>query len=290
MCLVVGLSAMPTRFATLQQMLRSLGAQTRRPDLVVLSTPVQQAWGGEVAQLVRHGIGGGGKQRPASLDAVSNCADRGPGSKLLCTLERLSRLPTSGGGGAFPPRNSTYIVLADDDMRYDRGALSSMEQHWRAHPGSAASFYTYQWNPLAKQQAHREADRPKGLSTGQGSDLFGLPLSALDGVTAWADCIMGQDPMFFYHDDVWISMWLALRKVRLFALAPPNTSGKTSSIYEKINLLDDQGLANHHHTSLLYRPNLSKRLAASRPAAEAHCMRFVTRHSSQSQLTAHSDS
>ena len=110
----------------------------------------------------------------------------------------------------------------------------------------------------------------KQLPVGQGSDMFGIPLAALHGIGAWADCIMGQEPLFFYHDDVWISMWLRIRGVKIHFLPPPN--GK--SVYRKITLQDDAGLATHDHTSILARDRLNEHLARAQAGAEKSCERF----------------
>lgn len=71
----------------------------------------------------------------------------------------------------------------------------------------------------ARQQACKAQGLP-GLMVGQGVDLFALPLRALDGVESFFETACRYEPRFFYHDDVWISMFLhdsarvAIRRTR----------------------------------------------------------------------------
>ena len=107
-----------------------------------------------------------------------------------------------------------------------------------AETRACASFFVYKWM--------------KQLPVGQGSDMFGILLAA-GTASAWADCIMGQEPLFFYHDDVWISMWLRIRGVKFTFCCPP----MANQCIER-SLCRDAGLATHDHTSILARDRLGR--------------------------------
>jgi len=120
--------------------------------------------------------------------------DDGPGTKLLCALPRILELSETGGHIA-----RSRIVLADDDREYRPTALSLIASAVEAVPVHAYSFARYELPDSGK------------LGVGQGADLFAIPIAPLAQfhVRAFFEAALRIDDRFRYHDDVWISLFLA---------------------------------------------------------------------------------
>ena len=125
---------------------------------------------------------------------VRTCeADDGPGTKLLCALSRFLELCSSA------PATSA-LVLADDDREYKPTALTLLASALQRAPLFAYSFMRYTLPDSG------------GLNVGQGADLFALPFATLRAphtVRAYFEAALSVDDRFRYHDDVWISAYLA---------------------------------------------------------------------------------
>lgn len=197
----VALSTIPARLPLLHPTITSLARQTFPPRKILLSAPKAfTRFPGTVANLSlvraqlhsQHDV-------LALLETLTCEHDEGPGTKLLCALPRALDLAARLPPGAGEP----IIVLADDDRVYMPGALQLMALAAVAKgapPTSALalSYFVYRLTP-------------SNASIGQGADLFAISLAALgtpEGVRAYFHMAMAVDSRFFFHDDVWISLYL----------------------------------------------------------------------------------
>ena len=210
--------------SSLEQALDSIYGQTRKADAVVLSVPdnyrrQDDATRAEATDASVAALRTTYEQRAPPLQLLST-VDRGPGTKLLGALPTARRL------AAARPGSDAFIVLFDDDQVYNPLALRMLELNIRAararahvranHTAWSFCLYGLSCAPCynatdsacaARRQSCKARGLP-GMTVGQGVDLLALPLHALDGVDGFFDAACRYEPRFFYHDDVWISMFL----------------------------------------------------------------------------------
>lgn len=205
---VVSLSTLPPRSPFLGQTLDSLLAQTRRPDQIFVNVPysARRAPGPiHVPELLAE------YQRRAPFLEVIRTEDRGPGTKLLPSIERV-----------VDPE--AILITVDDDMIYDRG-LVSMLVHWsQRHTDWAVGFRGWNVGPAGGFARARSnfVDVLQGFAGAAYRRRFFGP-DVLDAYRRHASC--------FYVDDVWISGYLAERGFARYLIRPglppratPNTS------------------------------------------------------------------
>lgn len=199
MPVVVGVTTLPSRIGLIRPCLESLLDGERRPDRIILTLPdeplLREAGGYQVPDFLTDRAWHGGLVEVARLSR-----DCGPGSKLLGALSTIAE--------------PALLILADDDVRYTRDFVARFAAAQAAAPDRAFSGWTYRWN---------------GLTVGQGCDGFALWTSHLLSAKAFFErCVEGT--RFVYHDDLWISFYLALQDVRVTKL--PASTGRW---YEQIH-------------------------------------------------------
>lgn len=207
--LFVAISTIPARLPGVGLTILSLAAQTSPPRKILLSAPRSYLrFPGKVADLSlvhKQLQSSSHREAPRALELLEThtCErDDGPGSKLLCVLERLHTLAHELPLGAGEP----MVVLADDDRQYKPNALrlvSTAVSHRSPHP-PAALAYSFNTYPLPQASPT--------VSIGQGADLYAIPLRALgstESVRHFFELSLGVDPRFRFHDDVWISLYLS---------------------------------------------------------------------------------
>jgi hypothetical protein len=97
----------------------------------------------------------------------------------------------------------------DDDVRYRRDFLESLLNAQRQDHSSSFSYYTY---------------RTEGVTVGQGCDGFSFWYPTLAGIRQFAETHI-TDAGLFYHDDLWISFYLASKGISIKSLAHRLKSG-----------------------------------------------------------------
>lgn len=183
----VSMTTIPARMGKVSGCVQSLLDQTVPPEKIFISIPRNYR---------RFGVPDPLPSELSHLDArveiVRPREDFGPGTKLLGALDRV------------PSDPNALLVLVDDDMIYRPYMLEAFGAHFAAHPGSAASFYTYRY---------------KGFLLGQGADGFALPANRLAGVDEFYRAAV-KCPEAFFVDDLWLSYFLWLRRIPIVRLAP----------------------------------------------------------------------
>ncbi|MEO5493788.1 MAG: hypothetical protein ABIR08_07150 [Sphingomonas sp.] len=186
----MGITTLPSRIGLIRPCLESLLDGDRRPDRIVLTLPdgplLREAEAYDVPGFVTDHAWHGGL-----VEIVRPPRDCGPGSKLLGALATIAE--------------PTVLILADDDVSYRRDFVARFAAAQMVSPDRAFSGWTYRCN---------------GLTIGQGCDGFGLWTPHLGGAQAFLDrCV--ERTRFVYHDDLWISFYLALCNVRVTELPAP---------------------------------------------------------------------
>ena len=207
--LFVAISTIPARLPNAHLTILSLAAQTSAPRKILLSAPhTYLRFPGKLADLslvrekLQTSVHREARHALALLETHICERDDGPGTKLLCVLERLHTLAQSLPLGSGEP----MVVLADDDRQYKPNALrlvSTAVLHRSPHP-PAALAYSFNTYPLPQASPT--------VSIGQGADLYAIPLRALGSVESvrhFFELSLGVDNRFRFHDDVWLSLYLS---------------------------------------------------------------------------------
>lgn len=128
-------------------------------------------------------------------------ADWGPGTKILGPIPRLEQ--------------AGYLVIADDDVLYDKSFLSRLMDAQVGHEDRAHSYFAY---------------RERGLTICTGCDGLAVASARLDGMLEFFERHVAGTTLA-YHDDMWIAYYLALRGVEIRQVEKPP---EKSLIYEQL--------------------------------------------------------
>ena len=198
----VSLTTIPPRFKNLNKSVESLLKQTKKPDKIFINIPTKYRRFSETIQ---------DDQIPKfSNDSVEiiRCDDFGPGTKLLGSLEKLSK--------------NSLVILADDDNIYEDYMVEKFIYFYSKNPNNAYSFYVH---PLGK------------FGIGQGADGFAINTNHLTGIKKFYDKVVKNYKELFLYDDLWISYFLYFfKKNKILSLKEylkKNKDGKLCPIYKK---------------------------------------------------------
>ena len=198
----VSLSTIPQRLKNLNESVKSLLKQTRRPDKIFVNIPFKYKRFSETIE---------DNQIPkfdSSVVEITRCEDCGPGTKLLGSLDKLEK--------------NSLVILADDDHTYEDYMIEKFFYFYSKAPNNAYSFYVH---PLGK------------FGIGQGADGFAINTNHLDGIKNFYDKIVKDYKELFLYDDLWISYFLYFYKnnkiLSLREHLKKNNEGKSLLIYKK---------------------------------------------------------
>lgn len=184
--LIVSITSMPSRLGLIRPTLESLLAGETRPDAIRLVLPEVPLRG--TARFVIPDFLGDPDFCQDIVEVVRVERDWGPGTKLI--------------GGLRTVREPSILVIADDDVRYRKDFLTGLYRAQCANLHSSFSYFTHSLG---------------GIDVGQGVDGFSFWSPNLAGIEAFfAAYVDGTDLVF--HDDLWISFFLATRGVRIGSL------------------------------------------------------------------------
>ena len=197
----VTLTTIPQRIKSIKKSIDSLINQTQKPDKIFINIPTKYKRFSETIQ---------DHQIPKfSSDAVEiiRCDDFGPGTKLLGSLEKLSK--------------NSLVILADDDNIYENYMIEKFYYYYSLSPNNAYSFYVH---PLGN------------FGIGQGADGFAINTNCLDGIKKFYDFVVKDYKELFLYDDLWISYFLYyFKKNKILSLQEhlkKSKDNKTNLIYK----------------------------------------------------------
>jgi len=198
----VSLSTIPQRLKNLNESVKSLLKQTRRPDKIFVNIPFKYKRFSETIE---------DNQIPkfdSSVVEITRCEDCGPGTKLLGSLNKIEK--------------NSLVILADDDHTYEDYMIEKFFYFYSKAPDNAYSFYVH---PLGN------------FGIGQGADGFAINTNHLDGIKNFYDKIVKDYKELFLYDDLWISYFLYFYKnnkiLSLREHLKKNNEGKSLLIYKK---------------------------------------------------------
>ena len=197
----VSLTTIPPRFKNLNKSVESLLKQTKKPDKIFINIPTKYRRFSETIQ---------DDQIPKfSNDSVEiiRCDDFGPGTKLLGSLEKLSK--------------NSLVILADDDNIYEDYMVEKFIYFYSKNPNNAYSFYVH---PLGN------------FGIGQGADGFAINTNHLTGIDNFYNKVVKDYKELFLYDDLWISYFLYyFKKNKILSLQEhleKRNDGKFALIYK----------------------------------------------------------
>ena len=198
----ISISTIPQRLKNLNESIKSLLKQTRKPDKIFINIPYKYKRFNEIIE---------DDQIPkfdSNLIEITRCEDCGPATKLLGSLNKLEK--------------NSLVILADDDHVYENYMIEKFFYFYSKAPNNAYSFYVH---PLGK------------FGIGQGADGFAINTNHLKGIKNFYDKIVKDYKELFLYDDLWISYFLYFfKKNKILSLKDhlkKSTDGKPTLIYKK---------------------------------------------------------
>ena len=198
----VSISTIPQRIKNLNESVKSLLNQTKKPDKIFINIPFKYQ---RFTEIIKD------DQIPkfdSNIIEITRCEDCGPATKLLGSLNKLEK--------------NSLVILADDDHIYENYMIEKFFYFYSKAPNNAYSFYVH---PLGK------------FGIGQGADGFAINTNHLTGIKIFYDKIVKNYKELFLYDDLWISYFLYFfKKNKILSLKEhlkKNYDGKPALIYKK---------------------------------------------------------
>lgn len=182
--LYVGLTTLPSRIGRIRDTIESLLSQSLIPDRIFVSIPersVREGCGYDLPKWLTS------KLSPR-IEVVPCSHDYGPGTKVLGCLPRI----TEPG----------CLVVVDDDLRYGPTVVERLYKAQMSDRNSSFSFFVYTLGPFP---------------VGQGADGFSFYTPNLAGIEEFASVAL-RNPALFVTDDLWISVFLRNKRIRVRSL------------------------------------------------------------------------
>jgi len=198
----VSLSTIPQRIKSLNESVKSLLNQTKKPDKIFINIPFKYERFKETIK----------DDEIPKFDSrvveTIRCEDCGPATKLLGSLDKLEK--------------NSLVILADDDHVYENYMIEKFFYFYSKAPNNAYSFYVH---PLGN------------FGIGQGADGFAINTNHLQGIKNFYDKVVKDYKELFLYDDLWISYFLYFfKKNKILSLREhlkKDKDGKPSVIYKK---------------------------------------------------------
>ena len=197
----ISISTIPQRVKNLNESVKSLLNQTRKPDKIFINIPYKYQRFSEPiddSQIPKFN---------SKIVEVTRCEDCGPGTKLLGSLNKFEK--------------NSLVILADDDHVYEDYMIEKFFYFYSMTPDNAYSFYVH---PLGN------------FGIGQGADGFAINTNHLTGIKTFYDKVVKGYKELFLYDDLWISYFLYfLKKNKILSLQEhlkKDKDGKPSLIYK----------------------------------------------------------
>ena len=198
----VSISTIPQRIKNLNESVKSLLNQTRKPDKIFINIPFKYKRFSETIK---------DDEIPkfdSSVVEITRCEDCGPATKLLGSLDKLEK--------------NSLVILFDDDHVYENYMIEKFFYFYSKAPNNSYSFYVH---PLGN------------FGIGQGADGFAINTNCLKGIKNFYDKVVKDYKELFLYDDLWISYFLYFfKKNKILSLREhlkKDKDGKPSLIYKK---------------------------------------------------------
>lgn len=237
--LVVGLSVIPSRLNTINNILNSLNQQSRMPDKIYLYVPEFYKRFNMKSDLnaIKKQIS------EYSLVEIKTGEDYGPISKLFVLLE-------------YETNNDAIIVTCDDDVIYHESWLAHLEKQSLKFPDSAVG---YRGRIFGNDLNYKNA--VSVVSTGLKKDSFVDLVTAVRGwayrrkffdlnyVKEWKETEKNH-PYIFFNDDIWISGTLQKMNIKKIVFVNDSFNSKAKRLPAALTKMKNQMDKTNKHIRL----------------------------------------
>ena len=198
----ISLTTIPPRFNTIKKTLDSIYNQQIHPKKVFLNIPKNFKRFKNINFDFKH------LSKTYDNLEINVCEDFGPGTKLLGSLQQISKFD--------------YVILVDDDHEYNNQMLKIFYDQAEIDLNKSYSFCVYD---------------VLDCKVGQGADGFMINTKYINGIFEFYEKYVKNNPKLFLNDDLWISVYLnKILKIKiesLFPLLKQPFFKKYKSIYSK---------------------------------------------------------
>ena len=201
----VGLTTLPSRIGRIRDTVESLLSQTVVPEKIFISIP-ERSVREDCGYVLPEWLTNNAFPR---IEVVRCSRDYGPGTKLLGCLPQIAR--------------PACLIVVDDDLKYSPFLVERLSRAQMNRTDSSFSFFVYREGPFA---------------IGQGADGFSFFTPNLLGIEEFASVAL-QSPALFVADDLWISIYLQNKGVRVRSLRSLLAPGEVAyrQTYDRPNQL-----------------------------------------------------
>ena len=198
----ISLTTIPPRFNTLKKTLDSIYSQQIQPKKVFLNIPKK------FKRFKNIDFDFTNLSKNYDSLELSKCEDFGPGTKLLGSLQKISKFD--------------YVILLDDDHEYNNQMLKIFCKQAEINLNKCYSFCVYDI---------------LDCKVGQGADGFLINTKYINGMFKFYEKYVKNNSKLFLNDDLWISVYLnKVLKIDIessFPLLKQSFFKKYKSIYTK---------------------------------------------------------
>ena len=228
---IVSITTLPSRIGRMRPCLDSLLAGDVVPDKIFVPVPKfsrREKCAYEIPAFLKNMDVYGGV-----VEVIEVEDDWGPGTKVLGSLGKIPE--------------PCYLIAADDDVSYKPHFLAGLLAAQRSDHEASFSYHTY---------------RASGLTIGQGCDGFSFYSPNLRGAgDFYKKYVEGTD--LFYHDDLWFSFFLFLRRI---AVRRPAVGKNADPIYEIVHQINSMNVM--PVVKKIRRSGVGMLLRATKPSLE----------------------
>ena len=234
----ISLTSIPSRFGSVKEVIKSLNKQSIKPNKIFLNIPHNYKRFPEIKDINLDIF----KDIKDDNFEISRCADYGPGTKLLGSINSL--------------KNFDFVILVDDDHCYHPRMCEIFNKYFNLNKEQAYSFFTL---------------KIYDLIMGQGADGFLINTNHLDGILEFYNKHVRNYKHCFLNDDFWISMYLnKFKKKRVISLEDIIIKEINQKyVYEKINFSEPlykiynkiftrRNYAKYHYLRILFKEKFFK--------------------------------
>jgi len=245
---IVTLTTIPSRLKNINEVIISLLKQTIKADEIVLSLPRKSLREPNIVYKLSH------EQKrffdENNITILRPVYDYGPATKLLGVLERELELRTNS-------EKEPLIITVDDDKKYDKNTTRVLLEGWKRHPNSVVarkggiitfgeinekmkkilpaikkqkkSLNLLKYNEQFFSGCDIDKDTCIDIVFGTGGVVYRPSFFCKNIFNIVNDNNLFPKKMFLFIDDIYLSAFLSLKKIKKFVITFEKTEFLTSN-------------------------------------------------------------
>jgi len=234
---IVTLTTIPSRLKNIKEVIISLLKQTIKADEIVLSLPSKSLREPNLVYELSH------EQKiffdTNNITILRPINDYGPATKLLGVLERELERPVN-------TETEPLIITVDDDKKYDKNTVRDLLEGWKRHPNSVVarkggiitfgeinekmkkilhsikklkkSLDLLKYNEKFFAGCHVDKDTCIDIVFGTGGVVYRPSFFCKNIFNIIENNKLFPTKMFLFIDDIYLSAFLSLKKIKKFVI------------------------------------------------------------------------